>query len=85
MTPYSQKIWETERQDECDWLRPLSYSGTKAILLVFHSVADQWIRKVKHDCPTTQIIVIATNSQEKESTKSSQWLRKEKVAPCDLL
>ncbi|XP_075235646.1 ras-like GTP-binding protein RhoL [Lycorma delicatula] len=67
---YNITIWDTAGQEDYERLRPLSYPNTNCFLLCFsvdnrssyENVTTKWYPELKHHCPHTPIILVATKT-----------------------
>src|SRR3990167_1016282 len=70
-------FWDTAAQSDYDRLRPLSYYQTDVFLLTFScvnrksftEVTDKWFPEIRHHCPDTPILLVATKSDLRENTE----------------
>ncbi|OAF69071.1 GTP-binding protein rho4 [Intoshia linei] len=70
-------LWDTAGQEEYDSLRPLSYPNSDVILTVFsvaemasyHNIRDRWWNEIKHYCPLSQTILVATKIDLRDDSK----------------
>ena len=68
-------LWDTAGQDEYDRLRPLSYPQTDVFLICFsvvsfcsfENVRKKWVVEVKHHCPNTPLLLVATKIDLREN------------------
>ena len=66
--PVNLGLWDTAGQEEYDRLRPLTYPQTDVFLACFSVVnpdsfsnlKQKWYAEIKHHCPNTPIIIVAT-------------------------
>ena len=73
--PWKFHMWDTADQDEYARLRPLSYSGTNVVLLVFDlsskasfkKLDEYWIDEVKFYCRDAKILLIGTKLDLRET------------------
>ncbi|XP_076271091.1 ras-like GTP-binding protein RhoL [Rhynchophorus ferrugineus] len=66
---HNMTLWDTAGQEDYERLRPLSYPGTNCFLVCFSvdknlaaydNVSLKWVPEVKHFCPHTPIVLVAT-------------------------
>merc|ERR1719342_87048 len=65
---YQVGLFDTAGQEEFDRLRPLAYPLTNVFLVCFcvtspasfNNVKDKWIEEIRRECPSTPIILVAT-------------------------
>jgi small GTP-binding protein len=67
-TPVNLGLWDTAGQEEYDRLRPLSYPGTDAFVVVFsltsqtslNNVKSRWLPELKRFNPDTPFVLVGT-------------------------
>lgn len=66
---YDMTLWDTAGQEDYERLRPLSYPNTNCFLVCFSvdrnlasydNVFLKWVPEVKHFCPHTPFVLVAT-------------------------
>jgi len=63
-------LWDTAGQEDYDRLRPMSYPQTHIFLVCYsvdsknslNNVKSKWFPEIKHYCPNTPIILVATKT-----------------------
>eukprot|EP01089_Gocevia_fonbrunei_P013055 TRINITY_DN3241_c2_g1_i1.p1 TRINITY_DN3241_c2_g1~~TRINITY_DN3241_c2_g1_i1.p1 ORF type:complete len:201 (-),score=45.24 TRINITY_DN3241_c2_g1_i1:57-659(-) len=91
-SPYYLGLWDTAGQEEYDRLRPLSYPQTDVFLLCysivsppsFENIRSKWSSEVKHHCPETPIILVATKADLRTAPEALERLAERKLAPVTL-
>ena len=61
-------MWDTAGQEDYDRLRPLCYQRSSAVIVCFavnartsyENVEVKWMPEVRHHCPHTPVILVAT-------------------------
>jgi small GTP-binding protein len=75
---------DTAGQEDLDRLRPLSYSDADVILICFSvsdttsflNVPNKWIPEIRHYCPHTPVVLVATKKDLREQNGSRRFLEK---------
>lgn len=68
--PVNVGLWDTAGQEDYDRLRPLSYPETDVFVVCFdvanrssfQNVTEKWVPEVRHFCPETPILLLATKT-----------------------
>jgi len=87
--PWSLGLWDTAGQEDYDRLRPLSYPQTDVFLVCFSvisrvsfaNVTERWLPEVRHYCPTTPVIVVATKTDARSDPAVVQRLAERNEYP----
>eukprot|EP01091_Cochliopodium_minus_P007294 TRINITY_DN171_c0_g1_i4.p1 TRINITY_DN171_c0_g1~~TRINITY_DN171_c0_g1_i4.p1 ORF type:complete len:198 (-),score=60.96 TRINITY_DN171_c0_g1_i4:84-677(-) len=82
-------LWDTAGQEDYDRLRPLSYPQTDVFLICysiisptsFQNVKTKWVPEVKHHCPDTKMVLVATKLDLREDQEQIQRLKEKGLAP----
>ena len=82
-------LWDTAGQEEYDRLRPLSYPQTDAFLICFsvvsppsyQNVINRWNPEIRHHCPDTPVILVATKADLRDDSKAIQRLAERNLQP----
>merc|ERR1712137_874347 len=82
-------LWDTAGQEDCDRLRPLSYPQTDIFLICFsivsptsfQNVKTKWVPEVKHHCPDTKLILVATKMDLREDKGQIDRLKEKGYQP----
>ncbi len=82
-------LWDTAGQEDYDRLRPLSYPQTDVFLVCFsivsptsfQNVKTKWVPEVKHHCPDTKLILVATKMDLREDKEQIDRLKEKGYAP----
>jgi len=82
-------LWDTAGQEDYDRLRPLSYPQTDVFLICFsivspvsfQNVKTKWVPEVKHHCPDTKLVLVATKMDLREDTDQIQRLKEKGLQP----
>jgi len=82
-------LWDTAGQEDYDRLRPLSYPQTDVFLLCysvispasFANVQTKWGPEIKHHCPNTPFILVATKVDLRDSVDTLARLAEKRLAP----
>ena len=82
-------LWDTAGQEEYDRLRPLSYPQTDVFLICFSvvsppsytNVKERWYPEIKHHCPNTPIVLVATKTDLRNDSKAISRLAERNMAP----
>ncbi|CAG9771245.1 unnamed protein product [Ceutorhynchus assimilis] len=73
---YDMTLWDTAGQEDYERLRPLSYPGTNCFLACFcvdkniasyDNIHMKWVPEIRHFCPDTPIVLVATKSDLREN------------------
>merc|ERR1712232_144796 len=80
--PYTLGLFDTAGQEDYDRLPPLSYPQTDVFLVCFSivnpnsydNIKAKWIPEIRHHCPNTPIVLIATKSDLRDDSKAIQRL-----------
>lgn len=75
-------LWDTAGQEEYDRLRPLSYTESHIILIVFSidfptslaNVQDKWYPEVAHFCEGTPLILVGTKTDLRRDEQTRRML-----------
>ncbi|XP_064456714.1 ras-related protein ced-10-like [Ornithodoros turicata] len=75
-------LWDTAGQEDYERLRPLSYPGTDVFLLCysisseasFNNILTKWQPELKHHCPHTPYILVATKADLRQAQDPPQDL-----------
>src|SRR3990167_8897805 len=86
--PVNLGLWDTAGQEEYDRLRPLSYPQTDVFLACFSVVSPdsfsnlkkKWYAEIKHHCPNTPIIVVATKIDLRNDPAALQRLAEKNLS-----
>merc|ERR1712065_134362 len=76
-------LWDTAGQEDYDRLRPLSYPQTDVFLVCFsivsptsfQNVKTKWVPEVKHHCPDTKLILVATKMDLRDDKEQIERLK----------
>jgi len=82
-------LWDTAGQEDYDRLRPLSYPQTDVFLICFsivsptsfQNVKTKWVPEVKHHCPDTKLVLVATKMDLREDNDQIQRLKEKGLQP----
>mmetsp|Transcript_69931 Transcript_69931/g.97232 ORF Transcript_69931/g.97232 Transcript_69931/m.97232 type:complete len:198 (+) Transcript_69931:58-651(+) len=82
-------LWDTAGQEDYDRLRPLSYPQTDVFLVCFsivsptsfQNVKTKWVPEVKHHCPDTKLILVATKMDLREDKEQIERLKEKGYEP----
>ena len=82
-------LWDTAGQEDYDRLRPLSYPQTDVFLICFSIIAPtsyqnvktKWVPEVKHHCPDTRLVLVATKLDLRDDNEQIQRLKEKGLAP----
>ena len=82
-------LWDTAGQEDYDRLRPLSYPQTDVFLICysiisptsFSNVKTKWVPEVKHHCPDTKLVLVATKLDLREDPEQIKRLKEKDLAP----
>eukprot|EP00178_Gracilaria_changii_P007869 TRINITY_DN24512_c0_g2_i1.p1 TRINITY_DN24512_c0_g2~~TRINITY_DN24512_c0_g2_i1.p1 ORF type:complete len:209 (+),score=23.88 TRINITY_DN24512_c0_g2_i1:25-627(+) len=82
-------LWDTAGQEDYDRLRPLSYPQTDVFLVCFsivsptsfQNVKTKWVPEVKHHCPDTKLILVATKMDLREDKEQIDRLKEKGYQP----
>mmetsp|Transcript_123608 Transcript_123608/g.174215 ORF Transcript_123608/g.174215 Transcript_123608/m.174215 type:complete len:200 (-) Transcript_123608:12-611(-) len=82
-------LWDTAGQEDYDRLRPLSYPQTDVFLVCFsivsptsfQNVKTKWVPEVKHHCPDTKLILVATKLDLREDKEQVERLKEKGLEP----
>jgi Ras-related C3 botulinum toxin substrate 1 len=85
-------LWDTAGQEDYDRLRPLSYPDTDVFLVCysvvnpssFYNVKTKWIPEIRHHCPETPIVLIATKLDLREDGETLKRLKERDQSPITL-
>lgn len=77
-------LWDTAGQEDYERLRPLSYPGTDVFLLCFsvdnrpsfNNIATKWQPEVRHHCPKSPYILVATKTDLRNYADCSNLISK---------
>lgn len=80
--PVNLGLWDTAGQEDYDRLRPLSYPQTDVFLVCYsivskaswENVTSKWVPEVKHHCPDTPMVLVATKLDLRESAPDKSKL-----------
>ena len=72
-------LWDTAGQESYDKLRPISYPNTNVILVCYavdspvsyYNVVNKWMPEVRHFCPSTPVILVATKTDRRTSAAAA--------------
>uniref|UniRef100_G3MKS5 Ras-related C3 botulinum toxin substrate 1 n=2 Tax=Amblyomma TaxID=6942 RepID=G3MKS5_AMBMU len=75
-------LWDTAGQEDYEKLRPLSYPGSDVFLLCFsisseasyNNILTKWQPELKHHCPTTPYVLVATKADLRQEPESPEAL-----------
>lgn len=84
---YNLGLWDTAGQEDYDRLRPLSYPQTDVFLLCFsvisqnsfNNIRDKWYPEVRHYCPDTPVVVVATKTDYRTDKQAMAELVKKGI------
>lgn len=70
-------LWDTAGQEDYDRLRPMSYPQTNIFILCFavnlrtsfQNIKSKWFPEIRHYCPNTPIILVATKTDLRDDEK----------------
>ena len=82
-------LWDTAGQEDYDRLRPLSYPQTDVFLICYSiisptsysNVKTKWVPEVKHHCPDTKLVLVATKLDLREDPEQIKRLKEKDLAP----
>merc|ERR1712057_79794 len=82
-------LWDTAGQEDYDRLRPLSYPQTDVFLVCFsivsptsfQNVKTKRVPEVKHHCPDTKLILVATKMDLREDKEQIDRLKEKGYQP----
>ncbi|XP_060516512.1 ras-like GTP-binding protein RhoL [Cylas formicarius] len=75
---YEMTLWDTAGQEDYERLRPLSYPNTNCFLICFsvdknlasyENVSTKWVPEVRHFCPHTPIVIVATKTDLRDDPR----------------
>jgi len=68
-------LWDTAGQEAYEVIRPLAYKDADVVLICYatdspeslRNVTQMWVEEIRHYCPNTPILLIATKSDLKKA------------------
>ncbi len=87
--PYTLGLFDTQPQEEFDWLRTLIYPLTNVFLVCFSVVKpasfkhikEKWVPEILHHCPHTPILLVGTQVDLRDNINILDKLSKNKLKP----
>ncbi|KAK7494129.1 hypothetical protein BaRGS_00014602 [Batillaria attramentaria] len=84
--PYTLGLFDTAGQEDYDRLRPLTYPQTDVFLVCFsvvspntlQNVVEKWIPELRHHCPHTPYLLVGTQTDLRDDSKTTLALAKQK-------
>jgi len=80
-------LWDTAGQEAYEVIRPLAYKDADVVLICYatdspeslRNVTQMWVEEIRHYCPNTPILLIATKSDLKKAETAVSFEEGKKV------
>ena len=91
--PYQLGLFDTAGQEDYDNMRPLSYPGSHVFLVCFSTILPssmdnvkaKWVPEIQKHCPKTPFILVGTQVDLRDDSKTIEKLGKSKLKPSTLV